>query len=103
MAQRYKSVVVLEDGIRHGGIASTVSEMFRDASLQVRFVDAESGEVITGSGQGKAITTKTSSTLGDIEGPKFNKSTVGVSTKKALETSTVRVVEKLIKKGVFKN
>jgi hypothetical protein len=27
---------------------------------------------------------------------------VGVSTKKALETSTVRVVEKLIKKGVFK-
>ena len=71
--------------------------------LQVRFVDAESGEVITGSGQGKAVTTKTSSTLGDIDGPKFNKSTVGVSTKKALETSTVRVVEKLIKKGVFKN
>jgi 1-deoxy-D-xylulose-5-phosphate synthase len=35
MAQRYKSVVVLEDGIRHGGIASTVSEMFRDANLQV--------------------------------------------------------------------
>jgi len=26
MAQRYKSVVVLEDGIKHGGIASTVSE-----------------------------------------------------------------------------
>ena len=70
--------------------------------LQVRFVDAESGEIITGSGQGRAITTKTSSTLGDIEGPVFNKSTVGVSTKKALETSTVRVVEKLIKKGVFK-
>ena len=71
--------------------------------LQVRFVDAESGEVITGSGQGKAITTKTSTTLGDIEGPTFNKSTVGVSTKKALETSAVRVVEKLIKKGVFRN
>jgi 1-deoxy-D-xylulose-5-phosphate synthase len=35
MATRYKSVVVLEDGIRHGGIASTVSEMFRDAGLQV--------------------------------------------------------------------
>jgi hypothetical protein len=31
--------------------------------LQVRFVDAESGEVITGSGQGRAITTKTSSVL----------------------------------------
>ncbi|CAB4737731.1 unannotated protein [freshwater metagenome] len=35
MAQRYKSVVVVEDGIRHGGIASTVSEMFRDAGLDV--------------------------------------------------------------------
>ena len=35
VATRYKSVVVLEDGIRHGGIASTISEMFRDAGLQV--------------------------------------------------------------------
>jgi 1-deoxy-D-xylulose-5-phosphate synthase len=35
MATRYKSVVVLEDGIRHGGIASTISEMFRDTGLQV--------------------------------------------------------------------
>jgi 1-deoxy-D-xylulose-5-phosphate synthase len=33
IAQRYKSVVVLEDGIKHGGIASSVSEMFRDAGL----------------------------------------------------------------------
>ena len=35
MAQRYKSVVVLEDGIKHGGIASTVSELFREAQLNV--------------------------------------------------------------------
>ena len=35
MAQRYKSVVVLEDGIRHGGIASSLSEMFRDARLDI--------------------------------------------------------------------
>ncbi len=35
MARRYKSVVVLEDGIRHGGIASSLSEMFRDARLEV--------------------------------------------------------------------
>ena len=35
MAQRYKSVVVVEDGIRHGGIASTISEMFRDAEIDV--------------------------------------------------------------------
>ena len=71
--------------------------------LQVRFVDAETGEVITGSGQGRAITTKTSSVLGDIEGPAFNRSTVGVSTKKALETASARVVTKMIKKGVFKS
>ena len=35
MAQRYKSVVVLEDGIKHGGIASTISELFREANLNV--------------------------------------------------------------------
>lgn len=35
MAQRYKRVVVLEDGIKHGGIASTVSELFREAGLNV--------------------------------------------------------------------
>ena len=38
-----------------------------------------------------------------IEGTTFNKSTVGVSTKKALETASVRVVEKLIKKGLLKS
>jgi 1-deoxy-D-xylulose-5-phosphate synthase len=35
MAQRYKSVVVLEDGIKHGGIASALSEMFREAGLNI--------------------------------------------------------------------
>jgi deoxyxylulose-5-phosphate synthase len=35
MARRYKSVVVLEDGIRHAGIASSISEIFREAGLQV--------------------------------------------------------------------
>jgi 1-deoxy-D-xylulose-5-phosphate synthase len=35
MAQRYKSVVVLEDGIKHGGIASTISELFRESNLDV--------------------------------------------------------------------
>jgi len=34
-AQRYKSVVVLEDGIKHGGIASTISELFRESQLNV--------------------------------------------------------------------
>ena len=35
MAQRYKSVVVLEDGITHGGIGSTISELFREEGLSV--------------------------------------------------------------------
>ncbi len=35
MAQRYKSVVVLEDGIRHAGIASSISELFREAGMNV--------------------------------------------------------------------
>jgi 1-deoxy-D-xylulose-5-phosphate synthase len=35
MTQRYTSVVVLEDGIRHGGIASSISELLRDAGVHV--------------------------------------------------------------------
>ena len=35
MARRYKSVVVIEDGIKHGGIASTVSELFREEGLTI--------------------------------------------------------------------
>ena len=35
MANRYKSVVVVEDGIKHGGIASTLSEMFREEGISV--------------------------------------------------------------------
>jgi len=34
LAERYKSVVVVEDGIAHGGIASALSEMFRSAGLE---------------------------------------------------------------------
>ena len=35
MAAGFKSVVVLENGIRHGGIASTLSEAFRDVGLNI--------------------------------------------------------------------
>ncbi len=35
MAERYKSVVVLEDGIRHAGIGSSISEVFRDAGVLI--------------------------------------------------------------------
>jgi hypothetical protein len=71
--------------------------------LQVRFVDAETGEIYTGSGLGEASTVKTSSLLDGVDEIKFNQSTIGISTKKALETGASRVVSKLIKKGIFKN
>jgi hypothetical protein len=70
--------------------------------LQVRFVDAETGEIITGSGSGEAITVKKASLLDGVDDVKFNQSTIGISTKKSLETAASRVVSKLIKKGVFR-
>ena len=73
--------------------------------LQVKFVDAESGEVIVGSGLGEASTIKTISILDGIDDSaiKFNQSTIGITTKKSLETASSRVISRLIKKGVFKS
>jgi len=73
--------------------------------LQIKFVDAETGEVLVGSGLGEATTIKTVSILDGIDdtGVKFNQSTIGITTKKALETASSRVVTRMIKKGIFKN
>lgn len=72
--------------------------------LQIKFVDAETSQVIVGSGLGEASTVKTASILGDItDEVKFNQSTIGITTKKALETAASRVVTRLIAKGVFKS
>jgi len=70
--------------------------------LQVRFVDAQTGEIYTGSGSGEAVTVKKASLLDGVDDIKFNQSTIGISTKKALETASSRIVSKLIKKGIFK-
>ncbi len=70
--------------------------------LQVRFIDAETGELFTGSGLGEASTIKTASILDDVTDIKFNQSTIGTTTKKALETSSSRIISKMIKKGLFK-
>lgn len=67
--------------------------------LQVRFVDAESGQVRVGSGLGEA-TQYGQSFLKSIE-MKFAQSTVGISTRKALETGCSRVVTRMIKDGIF--
>jgi hypothetical protein len=87
-------VVKLADG-------ATATQTTR-LGLQVRFVDAQTGEIITGSGLGEATTVKTSSILDNVDEIKFNQSTIGTSTKKALETASSRVVTKLIKKGIFR-
>jgi hypothetical protein len=72
--------------------------------LQVRFVDAETNRVLVGSGLGEASTIKTVSILDGIDDSeiKFNQSTIGISTKKALETASSRIVSRMIKKGIFR-
>lgn len=82
---------------------STTTQTTR-LGLQVKFVDAETGQVIVGSGLGEATTVKTASILDGIDDSdiKFNQSTIGISTKKALETASSRIVVRLIKKGVFR-
>ena len=73
--------------------------------LQVKFVDAETGEVLPGSGLGEASTVKKESILDGVdETPvKFNQSTIGITTKKALETAASRIVTRMINKGLFKS
>ena len=73
--------------------------------LQVKFVDAESGEVLMGSGLGDAKTIKTVSILEGIDDSdiKFNQSHIGITTKKSLETASARIVQRMIKKGIFKS
>ena len=66
-------------------------------------MDAQSGEIITGSGSGEAVTVKKASLLDGLDDIKFNQSTIGISTKKSLETASSRVVSKMIKKGIFPN
>ena len=51
----------------------------------------------------EASTVKTSSILSDVDEIKFNQSTIGITTKKALESASANVIVKLIKKGVFKS
>jgi hypothetical protein len=70
--------------------------------LQIKFVDAESGEIIMGSGLGEASTVKMSTILDDVDEIKFNQSTIGITTKKSLEYASFHIVQKLIKKKVFK-
>jgi hypothetical protein len=91
-----------DEQVKLNGV-STTTQTTR-LGLQIKFVDAETGTVIVGSGLGEASTIKTESILGDIsDDVKFNQSTIGTSTKKSLETAASRVITRLIAKGVFKS
>jgi hypothetical protein len=71
--------------------------------LQVKFVDAETGEFFTGSGLGEAKTVRELTLMNDdnFSEVKFNQSTIGTSTKKALEIASSRILVRMIKKGIF--
>jgi hypothetical protein len=71
--------------------------------MQVRAVDAETGLYMTGSGLGKATTTRELTFLNDdnLEEVAFNQSSIGVSTRKALETAVAKIVKRMLRKGIF--
>lgn len=84
------------------GVKNTVTTRI---GLQVRFTDAETGAIIGASGLGEATTVRELSLLNDdnLSEVKFNQSTIGISTRKALDIATSRILLRMIKKGVFPN
>ena len=71
--------------------------------MQVKFVNAETGEYFTGSGLGEASTTREATLMndGNFSDVKFNQSTIGTTTKKALENACSKIVVRMIKKKIF--
>lgn len=72
--------------------------------LQIKFVDAETGEYFTGSGLGEAKTVRELTLMNDanFSEVKFNQSTIGTTTKKALEDAAAKILTRMVKKGLFK-
>jgi hypothetical protein len=85
----------MKDGVKN--------KMVTRLGLQVRFTDAETGEIFGASGLGEATTTRELSLLNDdnLSDVKFNQSTIGTSTKKALDIACARILLRMIKKGKF--
>ena len=67
--------------------------------LQVRFVDAKTGQIYIGSGEGESQKVG-ESFLKNLD-MKFSQSTVGKATRKSLETATTKVIGSLINNGIF--
>jgi hypothetical protein len=89
--------VNLKDGVKN--------KLVTRLGLQVKMVDAQSGTYMTGSGLGKSVTTREVTLLNNenLDEVKFNQSSIGTSTKKALESATAKVVKRMIQKQVFTN
>jgi hypothetical protein len=87
----------LKDGVKN--------KLVTRLGLQVKMVDAQSGTYMTGSGLGKAVTTRELTLMNNdnIDEVKFNQSSIGTSTKKALESATAKVVKRMIQKQIFTN
>jgi hypothetical protein len=87
----------LKDGVKN--------KLVTRLGLQVKMVDAQSGTYMTGSGLGKSVTTREVTLLNNenLDEVKFNQSSIGTSTKKALESATAKVVKRMIQKQVFTN
>jgi len=81
----------------------TKQMMVTRIGLQVRFTDAETATIISASGLGEAKTTKETSGLSDasLDPVKFNLSTISIATKKALDIACARILDRMIKKGIF--
>ena len=88
-----------DETVKVKGTAQVIVTTF--IRLQVRFVDAMTGQVYIGSGEGES--TKVGQSFLKNLDMKFSQSTVGKATRKSLETATTKVIESLIRNGVFKN
>jgi hypothetical protein len=88
--------VNLKDGVKN--------KLVTRLGLQVKMVDSQSGTYMTGSGLGKAVTTRELTLINNdnLTDVKFNQSSIGTSNKKALESATAKVVKRMIQKDVFR-
>jgi hypothetical protein len=86
----------LKDGVK--------DNMVTRLGLQVRFTNAETGVIFGASGLGQATTNRQLTLLSDatIDPIKFNQSTISIATKKALDIACARILDRMVKKGIFK-
>lgn len=87
--------VNLKDGVKN----TLVTRL----GLQVKAVDAQTGLYMTGSGLGKAVTTREVTLLNDqnLDEVAFNQSSIGIATRRALETAVAKIVKRMIRKRIF--